>query len=106
MPVRPAEPDHAAPVVDRQGHLRERQVLHQVIQVVDTAAQTIGVLRIAGLVGLAAAHVVDRYDAMGRRQSANQATPIERPRRVAVDHEHHRAITRSFVDVVKAHATL
>jgi len=97
---RPAEADHAAPVVHGQGHRAgDAQVGEQRVQVIHARLQGVVVVRIIGLVRQAHADMVRHDAAVLVREAGHQGAPVIAPRRVAVDHHHYLAIARAFVEI-------
>lgn len=105
MRQRPAEPDHAAPVVYRQrDRAGDAQMPQQRVQVVHARLQRVVVTwlrvgRIVRLVGQAHADMVRHDAAVTVRQAAHQIPPQVAPRRIAVQHHDHLAIARTFVQI-------
>ena len=71
-------------------------------QVADALLESVGIPGVVGLVGKTAPDVVGRDDPVRAAQVGNESPVHERPRGVAVQHDHRRAVP--FIDVVLAHA--
>src|SRR5690606_17395984 len=90
---RPAEADHAAPVVHGQGEVvTQAQVLDQPVQVLDAAAQGVAVGLVIGLVRQAHADVVGHDAAAAIAQAQHQVPPVVGPGGIAVQHQHRIAL--------------
>jgi hypothetical protein len=80
MRQRPAEADHAAPVVHGQGHRAvDTEVREQRSQVVDARLQGVVVVAISGLVGEAHADVVGHDASVFVAESRHQVAPVVTP---------------------------
>ena len=99
---RPAEADHAAPVVHRQRHgRRDAQVVEQALEVVDARLQRVGVLRHRSrLVGQAHADVVGHDAAVLVAQAQHQLAPVDSSRTgLPCSITHDFAVARTLVQV-------
>ncbi len=96
---RPAETDHATPIVNHEVDVVEPEVIHEAREITDAAAQGVFVGIVARLVREPTAHVVRNDDAVFIPQISNQVAVVKRPGRVAV--HRHDGVAFPLIQIVK-----
>ena len=87
---------------DKRDVASDVRAFEQGSQVADALLESVGVSSVVGLVGKTAPDVVGRDDPVRAAQVGNESPVHERPRGIAVQHDHGRAVP--FIDIVLAHA--